>query len=79
MVAGGDGILPELDLRLVVVGMVVEEEEGGDGAALVGRPLVQAPRHLLHLHIHLPGMLSFTFKLFSHFILSFKQYIPERI
>ncbi len=51
-VAAGDGILPELNVRLVV-GMVVQEEERGDGAALVGRPLVQAPRLLLTLHVHL--------------------------
>ncbi len=55
VVAAGDGIFPELNVRLVD-GVVVQEEETGDGATLMGRPLVQTPRHLLPLHIYLPNI-----------------------
>ena len=48
----GDNEFPEL-LFWVVVKVVVEEEEGGQRLPVVGRPLVEASRAFVAVHVHL--------------------------
>ena len=57
----GDNEFPEL-LFWVVVEVVVEEEEGRQRLPVVGRPLVEASRAFVAVHVHLAAKMVWIFK-----------------